>query len=106
MRNNFIVVFITCASGKEAVRISGALLKKRLAACVNTMHGIDSRFWWEGKIVKAKETFVIAKTTRAAFAALEHEVKKVHSYEVPEIIALPIIAGNKSYLSWIDKSVK
>jgi periplasmic divalent cation tolerance protein len=105
MRKNFIAVFITCSSGREASRIADMIIKKRLAACANIVSKIKSIFRWKGKIVKAKEILIIAKTGRDKFAELEREVKKIHSYEVPEIIAMPITAGSGSYLEWIDKSV-
>lgn len=106
MRENFIAVFITCSSRKEAVCIADAILRKKLAACANIISELESKFWWNGKIVKAKEALVIAKTSRRRFISLEREVKRLHSYEVPEIIALPIVAGSKSYLEWIDKNTK
>ena len=102
----YIVVFITAASLKQAKEIAGILISKRLAACVNILPGINSVFRWQGKIDKAKEVLLLAKTTKPNFKKLASQVKKVHSYECPEIIALPIIAGNKEYLRWIENSVK
>jgi len=102
----FIVVFITTANRGEAERISKVLLDARLIACANIIRGIDSRFWWKRKKEKAREYLLIAKTKKALFKKLIKVVKKEHSYDVPEIIALPIISGHKPYLDWINKSVK
>ena len=78
-----------------------SLLKKRLAACANIVSGVDSSFWWAGKIDRAREVLVIMKTRRLNFRRIEKEVKRLHSYKVPEIIAIPIIAGSKEYLNWV-----
>ena len=99
----FCIIFVTCQSRKEADRIASSLLNKRLIACANIVSGVDSKFWWNGKIDKAKEFLVILKSRRTAFKKIEKEVKRLHSYEVPEIIAIPIVAGSKEYLGWIGK---
>lgn len=103
MEIRHIVILITCASKSEAERIAGVLLTKHLAACVNIISGVKSRFWWQGKIDDASEVLLMAKTKEKNFKSIESEVKNIHSYEVPEIIAVPIIAGNKDYLKWIDE---
>jgi len=100
------MVFITCSSGREAASIADMIIKKRLVACVSIMPKIESRFRWKGSIVKKGEVLIIAKTGRDKFAALEREAKKIHSYEVPEIIAMPITSGSGSYLTWIDNSIE
>jgi len=105
MNNNIIIIFITCSSKKEAEVIAGVLLKKRLVACANMVHNISSKFWWNGKIDKAGESLVMVKTKRSLFPGIEREVKKLHSYELPEIIAIPVIAGSKDYLNWVKRSV-
>jgi periplasmic divalent cation tolerance protein len=105
MKNDFIAVFVMCSSRKEADIIAGALLKKRLVACANIAGSITSRFWWKGKIDTASEVLVILKTRRANFHSVERDVKRLHSYDVPEIIALPIAAGSAAYLDWIRDSV-
>jgi periplasmic divalent cation tolerance protein len=81
-------------------------MKNKLAACVNIIDNIKSIFWWQGKIDKAKEVLLIIKTKKKLIDKLIKKVKSLHSYAVPEIIALPIIAGNKKYLEWIDESVR
>ena len=102
--SQFCITFVTCQSKKEADRIASSLLNKRLIACANIVSGIDSKFWWNGKINTAKEFLIILKARSSSFKKIEKEVKRLHSYEVPEIITIPIIAGSKEYLEWIDKS--
>ncbi len=105
MGKGFVIIMVTCASAKEARRIANCVLAKRLAACANIVDGVGSKFWWKGKVASAKETLVMMKTSKANFKKIENEVKKLHSYEVPEIIAVPIVAGSKEYLKWIEGSV-
>ena len=105
MRNMHIVVFITAANNKEAKRIAHRLIKDKLAACANIADEIESFFWWKGKVVQAKEALLIIKSKKEKLAKIIKLVKSLHSYEVPEIIALPIIDGYKPYLEWIDESV-
>jgi len=99
------VIFITCANNKEAEHIAEALVKNRLAACVNIVDRIKSVFWWQGKIDRAKETLLIVKSKKSNLAKIIKLVKSLHSYQVPEIIALPISGGYKPYLEWIDASL-
>ncbi len=102
-----IVVLVTCGAAKEAQRLGRALVRKRLAACVNVMTSpVKSVYWWKGKVEMAVEELILIKTTRKKFRALEKEIRRLHSYETPEIIALPIAAGSKAYLDWLRKSVK
>ena len=96
-----IVVLITCGSEEEAVKISNALVEERLAACVNLISPVRSIYRWEEKIWDEKEWLLIIKTQRIRFDELEKKVKSLHSYSVPEIIALPIIEGSSSYLNWL-----
>jgi len=102
----FIIVFVTCANSKQADKISQALIKAKLAACVNLINPINSLFWWQGKVDSCKETLLIIKTKRSLFSRLEKLIKSLHSYEVPEIIALPIVKGSKKYLDWINDSTR
>lgn len=101
----FIIIFITASSKKEARLIISALIKKRLVACGNILGGVDSIFIWKSKVNKAKEFLVILKTKKNLFKKVAGEVKRLHSYEVPEIVAVPIIEGNKKYLNWINRVV-
>ena len=101
-----IVVFVTVPSRKSAKVISELLLKKKLAACVNIISGVESYFWWEGKIDRAKELLLVIKTKKGLFTRLVEAVRSEHPYSVPEIISLPIVAGNKKYLEWINDSCR
>ena len=105
MKNGFIIVSIMCGSRKEADVIVDALLKKRLAACGTVGGTVTSRFWWKGKLDGASEVTVTLKTTRDNFSRLEREVKRLHSYDVPEIVAFPVAAGSAAYLDWIRDTV-
>lgn len=106
MNPSVVIIFITCANNKEAKQIATSLVKNRLAACVNIVDKIDSIFWWQGKIDRAKEVLLIIKSKKSKLVKIVKLVKSLHSYAVPEIIALPIIAGNKEYLEWIDESTR
>jgi len=106
MQTNFIIIFVACASKNEADKILVSLLKKKLVACGSVIRGVQSKFWWLGKIDKADETILMLKTKRRAFNAIEDEVRSLHSYEVPEIIALPVVTGSGPYLDWINKTIK
>ena len=101
--NSNIVVFITVGTEKEARKIADLLLNHKTAACVNIMPKVSSHFWWQGKLDAAKESLLIVKTKASLLSEIVGLVKTVHSYEVPEIIALPIVAGSEDYLRWIDE---
>jgi len=102
----YIVVFVTASSKKEAQKIAAGLIKQKIAACVNIVDKVDSLFSWEGKTQKAKESLLIIKSRKEKLARLIRLVKSLHSYTVPEIIVLPVIAGDKLYLRWIDASLR
>ena len=99
------MVFITAANKEEARLIARRLIKKRLAACVNIIDKIESSFRWQGKLDSAKEALLIIKSKKNKLVKIIKTVKSMHSYEVPEIIVLPIIGGDKLYLRWIDESL-
>jgi len=101
-----VVIFITASNKKEAERIARYLVKHKLAPCVNIASDIKSLFWWKSKIDIAKEVLLIIKTKKTLIGKLIKKVKSLHSYEIPEIIALPIVAGNKKYLDWISESTR
>ncbi len=102
----YIVVFITVKDKMEGQKIADKLIQSKCAACVNIMEGVTSVFWWEGKVDQASEVLLVIKTQKSLFRKLEKTVKSIHSYSVPEIIALPIVAGNTDYLKWIKSSTK
>jgi periplasmic divalent cation tolerance protein len=103
--SQFGVVLVTAPSKAEAEAIAQTLIKARLAACVS-LFPVHSIYTWEGKIHQNNEWQLVVKCDLARFKALETKVQEVHSYEVPEIIALPILAGSRSYLNWIAESVQ
>jgi periplasmic divalent cation tolerance protein len=102
---NAVVGMVTCASRVEARKVAKAVLTKRLAACVNIVGGLESHYWWRGKLESARECLLLIKTTRARTDAVVRAVKEAHSYEVPEVVFLPILAGERRYLGWLRSSV-
>ena len=100
-----IVVLSTCPSAEEAARIARVLVEKRLAACVNILAGIRSLYRWKDAVQDDQEVLLVIKSSRPLFEALRAEVTKLHLYEVPEIIAIPIVAGSESYLEWMAKEL-
>jgi periplasmic divalent cation tolerance protein len=100
-----LVVFVTAASSDEAATIARALVEEHLAACVNVVPGIRSFFWWEGRLQEANETLLVMKTHRERYGALEARVRSLHSYSVPEILALPVESGSPDYVAWVRESV-
>lgn len=99
-----IVVYITVSNPDEGEKIAKALVEKRLAACVNMLPGLRSIYHWQGTICDDREMLLIIKSSASLFEAIEKEVKALHSYKVPEIIALPIVAGSMDYLNWINEN--
>jgi periplasmic divalent cation tolerance protein len=101
-----IVVLVTCGSAGEARRIARALVEKRLAACGNIVEAsVRSIYRWKGRVESAKEFLLVIKSSQKRFAALQSAVKRLHGYDVPEIIALPIVRGSSDYLRWLSDSV-
>ena len=99
-----IVVFITTASGEEATRLADMMVGAHLAACVQILPEMESVYRWQGNIERASEILILAKTTKAKFAELEREVRALHSYDTPEIIAVPVVAGSDPYLEWLRRA--
>jgi len=99
-----IVVFITASSEDEAAMIGHALVEARLAACVNIMKGVRSVYRWQGKVEDESEVLMIAKTQKGLFEDLVKKVKELHSYTVPEVIALPVVEGSADYLNWLKEA--
>jgi periplasmic divalent cation tolerance protein len=101
-----IIVLVTCRSAKEAQKIGRALVKDRHAACANILQApVQSIYRWKGRVESAREYLVILKTSRSRFLRLEVKVRRLHSYDVPEIIVLPIEKGSRPYLKWISESL-
>lgn len=102
MTAEYIIVYITAPNEDEAAKIARALVEESLAGCVNIIRGIRSIYRWQGKIEDEEEALLIAKTRGELFAKLEEKVKKIHPYSVPEIIAVPVLRGQKDYLDWLS----
>ena len=99
-------IYITVGSKAEAREIGKALLEERLAACVNIVPAVSSIYFWEGRICNEQELLLIIKTTTIIYARLEKRIKDLHSYEVPEIISIPLEQGSAKYLKWIKDTVE
>jgi periplasmic divalent cation tolerance protein len=100
-----IVVLSTCGSAEEAAKIARALVEKKLAACVNVMPAVRSFYRWKDVIEDELESLLVIKSSRALFNDLRVEIEKLHSYEVPEVIAVPIVDGSEGYLEWLDREL-
>jgi periplasmic divalent cation tolerance protein len=100
-----IVIFVTAGSETEAEKIARALVEEQLAACVNILSPIRSIYRWQGQVADDREWLLLIKTRAERFAAVESRVKALHSYQVPEVIALPIVAGMEGYLRWLQENV-
>ncbi len=104
--NAGVVILITTSADEEARKIADVLLTQRKVACVNIVPMVNSLFWWQGKIDSSQESLLIIKTKASLLDEIVTLVREVHSYEVPEIIALPLVGGNQDYIEWMDKEVK
>ena len=102
----YIVVFVTCGSEEEALKIARSLVEEGLAACVNLVSPVRSIYRWEGKIWDEKEWLLVIKTQKERFEDLEKKVKALHSYSVPEVIGVPIVEGSSAYLNWLEEVTK
>jgi periplasmic divalent cation tolerance protein len=102
LENRHIIVLVTTANRQEAERIAQRLLEAKLIACANIVDSVTSNFRWSGRTEKAQECLILMKSRRDLFEKLAETVKTLHSYEVPEILALPIVDGSKAYLDWLD----
>jgi periplasmic divalent cation tolerance protein len=101
-----IIVLVTTGTREEAKKITRNLLDQKLIACANIMGPVSSLFWWKEKINQENEFLVLMKTRSALFEKLATAIKQIHSYEVPEIIAVPITKGEQSYLEWLNSSLR
>lgn len=103
MKHKEIVVFITAPNEDEAAKIARAIVKDRLAGCVNIIKNIRSIYRWQGKIEDEPEVLMVVKTQKSLFDELSKKVKELHSYSVPETIALPIVEGSEDYIRWLNE---
>jgi len=101
----YLVVLITVPVDKGE-ELADFIVNNKLGACVNAVSEVNSTYWWKGKVEKDKEALLVVKTLASKFKELREKVKEVHPYTVPEIIALPIVAGNEDYLKWIEDSLE
>jgi len=101
-----IVVLSTCGSPQEAQRLAHALVEKRLAACVNIVPGIRSVYHWKDAIEEEEEALLVIKTSRPLLEELRNEIQRLHSYELPEVIALQVVDGSEAYLAWLDRELR
>ena len=102
--NEYIIVLTTCNSSATASSIAETLVSNKLAACVNIVNSIESVYQWQGKIEHDKEILLIIKTRQSLFSQVEQAIQKRHNYELPEIIAVPIVSGEQNYLNWIQST--
>lgn len=105
IRSKFLVVFTTTGSLKEARRLARLLVQNRLAACVNLASSVESIYWWQGKVARGRETLLLIKTARSRLSRLYRRLRSLHSYDLPEFIAIPITAGEKNYLKWLQSNL-
>jgi len=102
----YIHVITSTERKEDAERIAGILVEKRLAACVQIIGPVTSIYWWKGKIEKAQEWLCLAKSVESLYGEIESAIRDAHPYETPEIIATPILKGEKDYIEWIENELK
>lgn len=101
-----VVVFITAPNEEEASALAKAVVEARLAACVNIVRNVRSIYRWQGAIEDDQEVLMVVKTRKDRIAELTEKVRELHSYDVPEVIAIPIIGGSKDYIQWLNESTR
>jgi periplasmic divalent cation tolerance protein len=106
MRLPLHIVLVTAPDGRVARQLAGAILKARVAACVNIIPGLESHYWWQGKLDQSAEVLLLIKTTKGKLKALQKLVLQKHPYDTPEFIALPASTVAEKYLAWVHESVK
>ena len=102
----YIQVLTTTEKKEDGEKIAKALLEKRLAGCIQLVGPIVSTYWWKGNVETAEEWLCFIKSKKDLYEELEESIKKIHPYETPEIIAMPIVAGSKDYLKWLSNELK
>jgi periplasmic divalent cation tolerance protein len=100
-----LIIFVTASNRKEADKIAQALVNEKLAACVSIVPEIYSRYWWKGHIEYDKELWLVIKTTPRRYRRLEKRIGELHSYSIPEILAIPVVSGNPPYLQWMKNAL-
>jgi len=105
MNDQYLLILTTCPDKESALRVANTLVNQRFAACVNILPGLTSVYHWQGQIESSEEHLLLIKSTQTAYRKVEAAIRDTHPYELPEVIAVPLIAGLKSYLSWIGDNV-
>lgn len=100
-----VVVLSTCGTEQEAEQVARVLVERKLAACVNVVAPVQSFYWWQGKVEKSSEHLLIIKTSRDLFDKVRSALESIHSYELPELVALPIVDGSANYLNWMNENL-
>ena len=103
--SNYIVVYVTVPSAIEGEKLASLLVNERLAACVNRVGPVQSTYWWQGRVERDEEYLLVIKTKEDLFDRLKTRVQALHTYTVPEVIAMPIVKGSESYLKWMDEEL-
>ena len=106
LRNSYIIIMVTTAGIEEAETIVQRLLEAKLIACANIIGPVSSHFHWSGKMEKAEEYLILMKSRKDLFEKLSETVKALHSYEMPEILALPVVEGSKAYMDWLGSCLR
>jgi len=106
MKEEYIQVFTTTEKKEDAEKIAKALVEKRLAGCIQVVGPIISTYWWKDNVETAEEWLCVIKSKKDIFNELEKSIKEIHPYEVPEIIAMPVVAGSDDYLQWLSKELR
>lgn len=104
--NSYLVILNTCPNKETATEVANTLIQRRLAACVNILPGLTSVYHWQGQIESEEEILLLIKSTQAAFDVVKDTICEIHPYELPEIVAVPLVGGLDTYLSWIDANVQ
>jgi periplasmic divalent cation tolerance protein len=102
----YIQISTATEKREDAERIAETLVQKRLAACVQIIGTVSSTYWWKGKVEKAEEWLCLIKSEKSLYKELEKTIKEIHTYETPEITAVPVVAGSKEYFEWLDQELK
>jgi periplasmic divalent cation tolerance protein len=106
-KNSYVVVLVTCGSRRDATRIARAVVSRKLAACVNMLGTpVHSVYRWKGKVKEAREVLLVIKSSRVRLAALRREVERLHTYDVPEFLVVPVMTGSTRYLAWLADALR
>lgn len=105
MTSESLLVLTTCQGASEADRLATLLVEQRLAACVNAINGITSTYRWQQSVERDQECLLVIKTTRDRYRAVENTIRKQSSYDLPEVLAIPVSGGSEGYLAWLAESV-